>query len=177
MPEYTAFSGLHAVVAEDSLHMRALLRSMLRALGFAQVTVETNGADALAVIKTGWPDVVLLDWNMPGLSGIDVARSIRALPDPLCRIPIMMVTAHASPQRLALSRSVGVNNFLCKPVSINALERRLQKIIDDPLLVHKPDPAPPARRKKKAIPDPDLEAGPVNPNKNEEDAEVETFYV
>lgn len=180
MPENTAFAGLHAVVAEDSQHMRTLLRSMLRTLGFAQVDVETNGADVLRVIETGTPDIVLLDWNMPGLSGIDVVRAIRRFPEPLARVPVMMVTAHASPQRLALSHSLGVNDFLCKPISIKVLARRLQKIVEDPYQVLKPESAQAPQRQRKMPLDvlaQDM-AAPVKPNKTKKQkTDVEAFYV
>ncbi len=178
MPEQTAFTGLHAVIAEDSQHMRTLLRSMLRALGFAQVAAESNGADALRLISSGWPDVVLLDWNMPGLSGIDVFRSIRALPDPMRRVPVMMVTAHASPQRLALSRSLGVNSFLCKPVSVKSLESRLLKIIQDPHLISDPGASQPAIRNNRPTHEPAVENDQVNSaDRDEGDSELESIYV
>jgi len=178
MPEQTAFHGLNAVIAEDSQHMRTLLRSMLRALGFAQVTAESNGSDALRVISSGWSDVVLLDWNMPGLSGIEVFRAIRALPDPLRRVPVMMITAHASPQRLALSKSLGVNSFLCKPVSVKALESRLLKIIQDPHVIEEPVKAPRAGKKSKSEPDPLNEDKPAKTSDEDgKDNELESFYV
>lgn len=177
MSHQMAFEGLHAVVAEDSQHMRTLLRSMLRALGFAKVAAESNGADALRVITDGWPDVILLDWNMPGLSGIDVFRAIRALPDPLCRVPVMMVTAHASPERLLLSRKLGVNSFLCKPVSIEALEPRLLKIIQDPHLLHHHDAPRPTFTKNHPAPEPAKKAGPVKTaTEGEGENNMESFY-
>ncbi len=178
MSEHTAFSGLHAVIAEDSQHMRTLLRSMLRALGFGQVAAESNGEDALRLISSGWADVVLLDWNMPGLSGIDVFRAIRAFPDPICRVPVMMVTAHASPQRLQLSKSLGVNSFLCKPVSLKALESRLLKIIQEPYAARIDDLGPSSRRTKKPVPEPSVEDEPLKTRSTDErDDELENFYV
>jgi CheY-like chemotaxis protein len=129
MSQDNTYAGLHAVVAEDSAHMRALLRSMLRALGFAQVTAESNGGDALRVVETNWPDVALVDWNMPEMNGIELAGAIRALDEPLCRTPIIMVTAHASQARLAEAARLGVNSFLCKPLSVVGLDAHLRKVI------------------------------------------------
>lgn len=117
------------MIAEDSAHMRALLRSMLRALGFGKVSAESNGEDALIVIATGWPDVILLDWNMPEMDGLELARKIRALEEPICRTPIVMVTAHSSSKRLADANAVGVNSFLCKPLSVVGLDAHLRKVI------------------------------------------------
>ncbi len=178
MPEQAAFNGLHAVIAEDSQHMRTLLRSMLRALGFGQVAAESNGEDALRLISSGWADVVLLDWNMPGLSGIDVFRAIRAFPEPICRVPVMIVTAHASPQRLKLSKSLGVNSFLCKPVSVKALESRLLKIVSEPYAAINGDSAPSAMGTKKPGPEHSIEDDPLKSSSTDEkDDELENFYV
>lgn len=129
MSQELPYTGLHAVVAEDSPHMRALLRSMLRALGFSQISAESNGPDAFRLIESSWPDVVLLDWNMPGPSGLDILRAIRNLEEPLRRTPVIMITAHASERRLAEAERYGVNAFLCKPLSVVALDNHLRKVI------------------------------------------------
>lgn len=170
MSDVTAFAGLNAAIAEDSAHMRALLRSMLRALGFAEVIANASGKDTLRLITAGWPDVVLLDWNMPGMSGIDVVQKMKALPAPFCRIPIMIITAHASPQRLAQSKALGVNAFLCKPISIKVLESRLSKIV----FGARPEPEPELINKN---PRTTVATAELSNKDNNGEPELDTIYV
>lgn len=109
--------------------MRTLLSSMLRALGFGGVTVESDAETTLSLVKSGWANVALVDWMMPDRSGIDIVRAIRCMPGDPGRIPIIIVTAHASPTRLKIADRSGVNAVLCKPVSAKALAQRLQSVI------------------------------------------------
>lgn len=177
MSDTSPYSGLYAVIAEDSQHMRTLLRSMLRALGFEHVSAESNGADALRRIQIEVPDVILLDWNMPGLSGIDVVQNLRNMPEPFCRVPTIMVTAHASKMRLQEAKKFGVNSFLCKPVSVSALEIRLRSILQNAHVEQELPKSPQPARKPIAH----VEADPPDRRSfggnKEGDTELESFYV
>jgi DNA-binding response OmpR family regulator len=79
------------------------------------------------------PDVLILDWMMEGMTGIDLAKMIRtsaASPNPF--VPIIMLTGHTSPERVRQARDFGVNEFLAKPVSVNAVMTRLSAVIEHP---------------------------------------------
>ena len=92
-----------------------------------------NGVDGLEAIPQIVPDIVVLDWEMPQLTGSEFMRMLRApgkfaLPD----VPVIMLTGHVERERVVEAIRLGVNEFLCKPVSANALKQRIQSIRGNP---------------------------------------------
>ncbi|HEY0299759.1 MAG TPA: response regulator, partial [Rhizomicrobium sp.] len=104
-----AFEYLKALIVEDNQHMRALLRSLLNALGIAQVFEATNGEDAFALLRDKQPDLILSDLSMTPVDGIAFVREVRnsqSSPNPY--IPIIMVTGHTERHRIEAARDAGV---------------------------------------------------------------------
>ena len=121
---------LKVLLVDDSLFMRRIVRGLLNNIGVGKVLEARDGIEALEMIRTEKPDVVLLDWEMPLLNGPEVVRIVRspgAFPTP--DLPIIMLTAHAETGRIAAAVKLGVNDFLCKPVSAKALLERLTAIV------------------------------------------------
>jgi CheY-like chemotaxis protein len=124
---------LRVLVVDDNPFMRNLVRSMLTNIGVKKVFEAGDGIDALEIIRTNTPDVVVLDWEMPLLNGAELVRIVRspgAFPVP--DIPIIMLSAHGERWRILESAKLGVNEFLCKPVSAKALFDRLISILLKP---------------------------------------------
>jgi two-component system chemotaxis response regulator CheY len=124
---------LAVLVVDDNAFMRKLVRSMLAGLGVKTVFEAADGIDALDIIRTAAPDVVILDWEMPLLNGPELVRIVRSpgvfpMPD----IPIIMLTGHGDRQRVLQTIKLGVNEVLCKPVSAKALFDRLISILLKP---------------------------------------------
>ena len=97
------------------------------------MTEAGDGIAALEKIREEAPDVILLDWEMPLLNGAELVRIVRSpgvFPTP--DIPIIMLTAHGERWRILESVKLGVNEFLCKPVSAKALFDRLVSILLKP---------------------------------------------
>jgi len=147
---------LRVLVVDDNPFMRNLVRSMLTNIGVKNVYEAGDGIDALELIRSVMPDVVVLDWEMPLLNGAELVRIVRSpgafpMPD----IPIIMLTAHGERWRIVESVKIGVNEFLCKPVSAKALYDRLISILLKPResvqlgkyygpAPRRPPPSPPA---------------------------------
>jgi len=124
---------LRVLVVDDNPFMRNLVRSMLTNIGVKRVFEAGDGIDGLELIRSVMPDVVVLDWEMPMLNGAELVRIVRspgAFPVP--DIPIIMLTAHGERWRILESAKLGVNEFLCKPVSAKALFDRLISILLKP---------------------------------------------
>jgi CheY-like chemotaxis protein len=124
---------LRVLVVDDNPFMRNLVRSMLTNIGVKKVIEAGDGIDALEIIRTNTPDVVVLDWEMPLLNGAELVRIVRspgAFPVP--DLPIIMLSAHGERWRILESAKLGVNEFLCKPVSAKALFDRLISILLKP---------------------------------------------
>ena len=125
--------GLDILVVDGNAYMRRLTRSMLTSLGARSVTEAADGIAALEAIHTGDPDVMLLDWDVPLLNGMEVMRIVRspgAFPRP--GIPVIMLTSRASHSDVTQAMRAGVHEFLIKPTSPKALRDRLTSIVTKP---------------------------------------------
>jgi len=124
---------LAVLVADDNAFMRKLVRSMLNNIGVKTVFEAADGIDALEMIRTAAPDVVILDWEMPLLNGPELVRIVRSpAVFPMPDIPIIMLTGHGDRRRVMQTVKLGVNEVLCKPVSARALFDRLVAILLKP---------------------------------------------
>jgi two-component system, chemotaxis family, chemotaxis protein CheY len=124
---------LRVLVVDDNPFMRNLVRTMLTNIGVRKIIEASDGIAALELIRSASPDIVVLDWEMPLLNGPELVRIVRSpgafpMPD----IPIIMLTAHGQRERIIESIKLGVNEFLCKPVSAKALFDRLISILLKP---------------------------------------------
>ena len=124
---------LSVLVVDDNPFMRNMVRSLLGNIGVKKTFEAGDGIAALEMIREVSPDIVVLDWEMPLLNGPELVRIVRSpgvfpMPD----IPIIMLTAHGERWRIVESVKIGVNEFLCKPVSAKALLDRLISILLKP---------------------------------------------
>ena len=124
---------LTVLVVDDNQFMRKLVRGLLLNIGVNTVIEAGDGLEALEEIRNSRPDMVILDWEMPLLNGPEMVRIVRspgAFPQP--DIPIIMLTAFGERKRILESVQIGVNEFLCKPVSAKALYDRIVSILVKP---------------------------------------------
>jgi two-component system chemotaxis response regulator CheY len=124
---------LRILVVDDNPFMRNLVRNMLVNIGVRKIFEAGDGIAALEMIRSLMPDVVVLDWEMPLLNGPELVRIVRSpgafpMPD----IPIIMLSAHGERWRVQQAAKLGVNEFLCKPVSAKALFDRIISILLKP---------------------------------------------
>lgn len=105
---------MRVLVADDSRVMRQIVIRTLRQAGFGGLDVleAADGIEALALISKEAPDVVLSDWNMPGMSGIDVLAAVRRSGS---RMPFGLVTSEGSPQMRELAEQTGASFVIAKP--------------------------------------------------------------
>lgn len=116
---------MRALIVEDSRTTRAMLRHMLRELGF-EVTEAVDGVDGLAKLTNGHTvDFALLDWEMPNMTGIELLQKIRALPRHQ-ELPILMVTSLSEAHHVSEALSLGCSEYLMKPFSKEALAEKLE---------------------------------------------------
>lgn len=125
--------GLNILIVDDNAYMRRLTRTMLTNLGAKSVVEAQDGLAALEAIRTSDPDVMLLDWDMPVLNGIEVLRIVRSpgvFPRP--NLPVIMLTTRAQRAQVNEALRAGANEFLLKPTSPKALCDRLTSIMFKP---------------------------------------------
>lgn len=127
------FEELKVLVLDDNKNMRALIQSILFALGVRTVLEVGDVAQAFEELKSFEADLIITDWHMEPLDGLDFVRMVRNDPtSPNPYLPIVMLTGHTELQRVVDARDAGVNEFLAKPLSAKALYSRLAAIIDNP---------------------------------------------
>ena len=124
---------LDVLLVDDNAFTRKLVRGLLNNIGVKAITEAGDGIAALEMIRQAPPDVIILDWEMPLLNGPELVRIVRSpgvfpVPD----VPIIMLSAHGERWRIVESVKLGVNEFLCKPVSAKALLDRLISILLKP---------------------------------------------
>jgi two-component system chemotaxis response regulator CheY len=124
---------LNIMIVDDNPHMRILVRDILLGFGVKNVLECSEGSQAISELKH-WPaDIVLVDWMMEPLDGVDFTRLIRTASDsPNPYLPIIMLTGHTERFRVAQARDAGVTEFLAKPVTANGLYARIRAIIEHP---------------------------------------------
>jgi CheY-like chemotaxis protein len=125
--------SLSVLVVDDNQYMRKMLRNLLVNCGIKDIYEAADGIAALDAIRTVAPDVAILDWEMPLLSGAELVRIVRSpgvfpMPD----IPIIMLTGHCERWRVIEAVRLGVNEYLVKPVSTKAIYDRLVSIMTQP---------------------------------------------
>lgn len=121
------------LVVDDEHYMRKVVRTMLMSLGVRTIYEAPDGPAGLDLIRSAAPDVVILDWQMPGLDGPTFVRMVRS-PDtfPYPDLPIIMLTGHGERSRVIEAMQIGVNEFLLKPVSSKSLQDRLISVLAKP---------------------------------------------
>jgi len=115
------------LIVEDDTALAELLRYNLESAGF-QAIVESDGDEAIAAIREREPDAVVLDWMIPNLSGIDVCRRVRAMPERR-ELPILMLTARSEETDKVLGLEAGADDYMVKPFSPKELVARIRAIL------------------------------------------------
>lgn len=122
-------TSLKVLVVDDMSTMRRIVKNVLKQIGFSDMMEAENGQDALNKLKTGDAGIglVVSDWNMPVMQGIELLRAVRADPD-LKHLPFLMVTAEAQKENIIEAVQAGVSNYVVKPFTAEALQGKLEKI-------------------------------------------------
>lgn len=127
------FAATKVLIVDDEHYMRKVVRTLLISIGVRTIYEAPDGPSGLETIRSMAPDVVIVDWNMPGLDGASFVRMVRS-PDtfPYPNVPIIMLTGHGDRARVIEAVKIGVNEFLLKPVSTKSLHNRLIAVLANP---------------------------------------------
>jgi len=117
---------MKALVVDDSAVMRKVLIGALSRANIQEVDQAADGLDAVAAVKKDQYDLILMDWNMPNLLGIDAVREIRALGS---QVPIIMVTTEAERCRVIDALKAGANNYIIKPFEPTTIVAKIEEVL------------------------------------------------
>jgi two-component system, chemotaxis family, chemotaxis protein CheY len=137
------------LIVDDEYYTRKVIRTLLLAVGVTDVYDANNGIGGLEAIRTLEPDIVILDWQMPGMDGGEFMRQVRSPGNfPFPDVPIIVLTGHGERSRVIEAVRFGVHEYLLKPVSSKALHTRLVSVLSRPRsMVKRGDYYGPAPRK------------------------------
>jgi two-component system chemotaxis response regulator CheY len=117
------------LVVDDFSTMRRIVKNLLNDLGFHNTSEADDGHSALAELRKAPFDLVITDWNMPGMPGIELLKQVRADAS-LAKIPVLMVTAEAKREQIIEAAQAGVNGYVIKPFTAQTLGDKLGKIFE-----------------------------------------------
>lgn len=117
------------LVVDDFSTMRRIIRNLLRELGYNNIVEADDGNTALPILQKGGIEFLITDWNMPGMSGLDLLKHVRADAN-LKDLPVLMVTAEAKREQIMEAAQAGVNGYVVKPFTAATLREKIDKIFE-----------------------------------------------
>ncbi|MGB1580576.1 MAG: chemotaxis response regulator CheY [Nevskiales bacterium] len=117
------------LIVDDFSTMRRIVKNLLQDLGFSNTVEADDGQTALPVLQAGGIDFVVTDWNMPGMTGLDLLKNIRAN-DATKNLPVLMVTAEAKKEQIVEAAQNGVNGYIIKPFTAATLKEKMDRIFE-----------------------------------------------
>ncbi|MEA3359341.1 MAG: chemotaxis response regulator CheY [Thermodesulfobacteriota bacterium] len=119
--------NMKVLIVDDFATMRRIVKNILRQLGFTDISEADDGKTALQALKKEKFDLILSDWNMPEMPGIELLKAVRS-DDELKDIPFLMVTAEADKGNIVEAVKLGVSNYVVKPFTAETISEKLEKI-------------------------------------------------
>ena len=133
MQKQPLLKGKNVLVIEDDRQMRFIVRNLVFSLGASDVLEAGDGSQALTLLASSRPHMVLCDLKMRPVGGLEFVRRLRADKDNPSRfVPVIMITAHPDIDNVALARDAGATEFMAKPLSKAVLEKRIQRVLTEP---------------------------------------------
>jgi two-component system chemotaxis response regulator CheY len=121
-------TSIKVLIVDDFATMRRILKNILKQIGFKNLLEADDGTTALEVLERESVDLIISDWNMPKMTGLELLKSVRAS-DKFKRTPFLMVTAEAQKQNVIEAVQAGVSNYVVKPFTAEAISEKLEKIL------------------------------------------------
>lgn len=121
--------NMKILIVDDFSTMRRIIKNLLRDLGFNNTAEADDGNTALPMLQSTSFDFLITDWNMPGMTGIELLKAVRA-DAKLATLPVLMVTAEAKREQIVEAAQAGVNGYVVKPFTAGALKEKIEKIFE-----------------------------------------------
>ncbi|HPW68051.1 MAG: chemotaxis response regulator CheY [Desulfomonilia bacterium] len=121
--------NMKILVVDDFSTMRRIVKNILRQLNFNNIVEADDGASALDILQKEKIDMVVSDWNMPKMTGLELLKAIRG-DDALKDIPFLMVTAEAQQENIIEAVKSGVSNYIVKPFTAETLGQKINQVFN-----------------------------------------------
>jgi len=127
------FSRVRILIVDDNGYMLTILRTILHGFGIKQIFESKDPADAFDMVRSDAVDIIITDYQMEILDGLDFVRLVRTAddsPNPL--VPIIMLSAYSEKSKVMSARDAGVTEFCCKPVTAKEMFSKIASVINEP---------------------------------------------
>ncbi|BAE52305.1 FOG: CheY-like receiver [Paramagnetospirillum magneticum AMB-1] len=122
--------NMNVLIVDDYKTMLRIIRNLLKQLGFNNVDEATDGAMALQMLRVGNYGLVISDWNMEPMTGLQLLREVRA-DAKLKPVPFIMVTAESKSENVIAAKEAGVSNYIVKPFNAETLKTKMTSVLGD----------------------------------------------
>ena len=122
--------NMHILVVDDYSTMRRIVRNLLKQLGFENVDEAADGAEAFKKLMEKTAGLVISDWNMEPITGLELLKQVRAN-EKLKNTPFIMVTAESKPENVIAAKQAGVSNYIVKPFNAETLKTKMKSVIGE----------------------------------------------
>lgn len=122
--------NMNVLIVDDYKTMLRIIRNLLKQLGFNNVDEATDGAMALQMLRVGNYGLVISDWNMEPMTGLQLLREVRADPR-LKPVPFIMVTAESKSENVIAAKEAGVSNYIVKPFNAETLKTKMTSVLGE----------------------------------------------
>ncbi len=128
-----ALQNLRVLLVDDNAAMRGIVRTVMSAFGITHVFEAASAQQALETLRAEHVDLMVLDWKMKPVDGLELVQKLRASKDSrLTFLPVIMLTAYGEKSKIQMARDAGVTEFMVKPFSSEGLYKRIANIVNRP---------------------------------------------
>lgn len=120
--------NIQVLVVDDYATMRRIIRNLLTQIGFTKIEEAGDGAEALSKLRSGAFGLVISDWNMEPMTGLQLLKEVRA-DVRLKATPFIMVTAESKTENVIAAKEAGVNNYIVKPFNAETLKKKIESVL------------------------------------------------
>jgi two-component system, chemotaxis family, chemotaxis protein CheY len=120
--------NMNILIVDDYKTMLRIIENLLKQLGFKNIMQATDGTSALKIIRDGSINLVISDWNMQPMTGLQLLKEVRG-DEKLKALPFIMVTAESKTENVVAAKEAGVNNYIVKPFNAETLKQKLSSVI------------------------------------------------
>ena len=122
--------NMNVLIVDDYKTMLRIIENLLKQLGFKNIDEARDGPQALEMIAAKSYGLILSDWNMKPMTGLELLKTVRAAPNTL-RTPFVMVTAETKTENVVAARQAGANNYIIKPFTLAVLKQKLTSVLGE----------------------------------------------
>lgn len=123
--------NINVLIVDDYTTMLRIIKNLLKQLGFNNVDEATDGTMALEKIKTKEYGLVISDWNMEPMTGLELLKQVRASTADFKNVPFIMVTAESKTENVVAAKQAGVNNYIVKPFNAETLKTKIAAVLGE----------------------------------------------